>query len=237
MKKLPKTCNFSQKTTKTSPLDPARGRHHGSRYSRFVCAREPRRFTTARVADEAGISIGSLYQYFPNKESILFKLQTDEWTPDRQFSQRHIVRCDLPPPFDRLRRALRLFFKSECEEAQLRVALADAAPLYRHAPESLKHRSAGLTQAIAFLAQALAPRRSGAAGILRRSSDHHHVGGGPKPSRNKGARPTMSTPLQSHSAICSAATLLHAPARRPNPNVRPATDWPAMRRQSRTRLR
>src|SRR5581483_8283776 len=37
------------------------------------------RFTTARVAETAGISVGSLYQYFPNKEAILFRLQAEEW--------------------------------------------------------------------------------------------------------------------------------------------------------------
>ena len=32
-------------------------------------------FTTNRVSEAAGISIGSLYQYFPNKQSILLELE------------------------------------------------------------------------------------------------------------------------------------------------------------------
>ena len=41
------------------------------------------KFTTNRVAEAAGISIGSLYQYFPNKKSILIELErvaVDEMT-------------------------------------------------------------------------------------------------------------------------------------------------------------
>ncbi|MDP6893521.1 MAG: TetR/AcrR family transcriptional regulator [Verrucomicrobiota bacterium] len=34
-----------------------------------------KKFTTNRVAEVAGISIGSLYQYFPNKQSILIELE------------------------------------------------------------------------------------------------------------------------------------------------------------------
>jgi AcrR family transcriptional regulator len=34
-------------------------------------------FTTTRVADEAGISVGSLYQYFPNKHALVVALHRD----------------------------------------------------------------------------------------------------------------------------------------------------------------
>ena len=34
----------------------------------------PDRLTTTRVAERAGVSVGSLYQYFPNKHSLLFSL-------------------------------------------------------------------------------------------------------------------------------------------------------------------
>jgi hypothetical protein len=47
------------------------------------------------------------------------------------------------PPRERLRRLVHAFLKSECEEAAIRGALDDAAPLYRDAPEALDTRAAG----------------------------------------------------------------------------------------------
>ena len=46
---------------------------------RVLQAEGAQRFTMARVAEKAGVSVGSLYQYFPNKESILFQLQREDW--------------------------------------------------------------------------------------------------------------------------------------------------------------
>lgn len=98
------------------------------------------RFTTARVAEKAGVSVGSVYQYFPNKAAILFRLQADEWRETTEML-RNILEDGSKPPLDRLRALIHAFFRSECEEAKMRVALKDAAPLYRDAPEAQQVRA------------------------------------------------------------------------------------------------
>jgi AcrR family transcriptional regulator len=112
------------------------------------------RFTTARVAETAGVSVGSLYQYFPNREAILFRLQADEW---RQTSGqlRRVLSDRRMAPLDRLRTAVRMFFRSECDEAAFRTALEEAAPLYREAPESRTHAEESRDLMVSFMNEAL----------------------------------------------------------------------------------
>jgi AcrR family transcriptional regulator len=102
---------------------------------RVLVSEGAKSFTTARVAEKAGVSVGSLYQYFPNKEAILFQLQANEWQQTRELLEGILTNSDRLP-FDRLREMVRVFFQTEWAEADLRMALNDAAPLYRDAPEA-----------------------------------------------------------------------------------------------------
>jgi AcrR family transcriptional regulator len=120
-----------------------------------VLAKEgAQRFTTARVAEKAGVSVGSLYQYFPNKAAILFRLQSDEWRQTTDLL-RGILEDVQRPPLERLRTLVHAFLRSECDEASMRVALNDAAPLYRDAPEAKKARASGDRTVQVFMQEAL----------------------------------------------------------------------------------
>jgi AcrR family transcriptional regulator len=122
------------------------------------------RFTTTRVAEKAGVSVGSLYQYFPNKAAILFRLQSDEWRRTTDLL-REILEDASKPPLERLQMLVQAFIRSECDEAAMRVALNDAAPLYRDAPEAREARTSGERTMQVFM-QEMLPRASKATRTL-----------------------------------------------------------------------
>lgn len=51
-------------------------------------------FTTNKIAEKAGVSIGSLYQYFSNKESMLNQILLKRYEEDMTFLYNHIIKIE-----------------------------------------------------------------------------------------------------------------------------------------------
>jgi AcrR family transcriptional regulator len=72
--------------------------------ARILAAAGPEGLTTNRIATKAGVSVGSLYQYFPNKEAIARALMEREI--DNAESVRPVILDDLETPLERRVEAL-----------------------------------------------------------------------------------------------------------------------------------
>ncbi len=94
-------------------------------------ASPPRGWPRRRASSPA-----SLYQYFPNKAAILFRLQSDLMAADRRRCWASVLATPPAPAWSTARAGPRRSFARRCDEAAVRVALNDAAPLYRDAPEA-----------------------------------------------------------------------------------------------------
>lgn len=76
---------------------------------------------------------------------------------DERAAARHTGKHRVAPCV-RLRALTHAFLRSECDEAEVRTALADAAPLYRDAPETGETRQAGKSVILTFMQEALPGR-------------------------------------------------------------------------------
>ena len=111
-------------------------------------------FTANKVAEKAGVNIASLYQYFPNKEALIFHLVQQTWT--RQLER--IAPILARPGTDhakKLRDFLREFFLTEAAEVDLRRALRNASVDLRETDEFKSLLSEGANLMKNFIAEAV----------------------------------------------------------------------------------
>ena len=84
--------------------------------------------TTNRIAERARISIGSLYQYFPNKDAILAELLTRHLDGDRATATLRQYK-DLPEPLEEIIRAfVRTVIENHLDDPELLRIMIEQAP-------------------------------------------------------------------------------------------------------------
>src|SRR5947209_5137421 len=86
------------------------------------------RLTTTRVAERAGVSVGTLYQYYPNKRSLLFAVFEDHLD---KVSRAVEVACEdacRKPMSEMIRQVVEAYFDAKMQRADISVALYKVAP-------------------------------------------------------------------------------------------------------------
>jgi len=122
---------------------------------RVLASEGPLSFTTLRVAEVAGISVGSLYQYFPNKDALVYALHTrmvDALWKEMQ----HILDDPRLDPRTKVRRIARMFFLGESDQmVTMGSVLADIDPFFDTLPELQEIDAQVLTRLTKFVGEVL----------------------------------------------------------------------------------
>ncbi|MFB3041085.1 MAG: TetR/AcrR family transcriptional regulator, partial [Candidatus Poribacteria bacterium] len=122
---------------------------------RVLASEGPLNFTTLRVAEVAGISVGSLYQYFPNKDALVYALHTRMVDALWQEMQ-HILDPPRLDPRTKVQRIARMFFLGESDQmVTMGNVLADIDPFFDTLPELQEIDAQVLTRLTTFVGEVL----------------------------------------------------------------------------------
>ncbi|MEO8698994.1 MAG: TetR/AcrR family transcriptional regulator [Kofleriaceae bacterium] len=86
------------------------------------------RFTTNEVADAAGVSIGSLYQYFPNKEALVAALIEKHIEDMNAALLSELTRVAQLPMAQAVRAVIELTIRAHLVDAELHEVLTEQVP-------------------------------------------------------------------------------------------------------------
>jgi AcrR family transcriptional regulator len=115
-------------------------------------------FNTNRVAAEAGVSIGSLYQYYPNKAALLLALHERDAEASWQELEALLADERLAPR-RRLERLVVRFFEMEGGAPDQHVALAEARALVPETAEFRAFEKRVVARLAGFIAESFPSRR------------------------------------------------------------------------------
>ena len=81
------------------------------------------RLTTTRVAERAGVSVGTLYQYYPNKQSLLFAVLADHLDKVAAAVETACAQARHKPLAEMLRTVVEAFVDAKMERIDISLAL------------------------------------------------------------------------------------------------------------------
>lgn len=91
--------------------------------------------TTARIAERAGVSIGSLYQYFPDKVALITAFVARRLHEDVALMERVSARAVGLPPLDAARVAIEELVLTFRRDRAMYQGVAEVLPLLEQTPE------------------------------------------------------------------------------------------------------
>jgi AcrR family transcriptional regulator len=86
------------------------------------------RLTTTRVAERAGVSVGTLYQYYPNKQSLLFAVLEDHMDKVIAAVEAACEHARHRPLREMVREVVESFVNAKMERTDISMALYQIAP-------------------------------------------------------------------------------------------------------------
>lgn len=81
------------------------------------------RLTTTRVAERAGVSVGTLYQYYPNKQSLLFAVLEDHMNHVAASVEAACESARHKPLAEMIQQSVEAFVDAKMERSDISVAL------------------------------------------------------------------------------------------------------------------
>jgi AcrR family transcriptional regulator len=119
----------------------------------------PLGFTTTAIADEAGVSVGSLYQYFPNKHALALVVHEQAVLAGWRHVQQTLVDAETSPRA-KVSEITQWFFATESEEARQLGGVFDAAEVFlRSTPAHAELDALALEQFTCLLRAGSSSRR------------------------------------------------------------------------------